>query len=213
MGKSILQGHRFSCKNVIPNMARNLLAIPLFGLMACAPLSRAPAAGAGAILISKWPGASRISVTSKSFASGGSIPLMYSSYGANVSPQLSWSALPAGTVSVFIACEDPDAPGPVPYVHWLVADVPGTLHELSETGKNRATTLEGGISGTTSSGTIGYFGPKPPPGDPPHHYHFEVFAVDTTLNVLDGFDRTAAIKALQGHVIGSGEIVRTFRHN
>jgi Raf kinase inhibitor-like YbhB/YbcL family protein len=67
--------------------------------------------------------------------------------------------------------------------------------------------------GSNSHSQLGYFGPRPPAAQPPHHYHFQVFALDTRLNLPTGFNRHTLIKAMQGHVVAKGEIVGTFTKN
>jgi Raf kinase inhibitor-like YbhB/YbcL family protein len=75
----------------------------------------------------------------------------------------------------------------------------------------RLTQPEGVLQGRTSRGSVGYFGPKPPVGDPPHHYHFQVFALDAKLDVPAGADRDQLLAAMQGHVLAAGELVGTYR--
>ncbi len=60
-------------------------------------------------------------------------------------------------------------------------------------------------------GSVGYTGPKPPVGDTAHHYHFQVFALDVeTLGLDPGANRDAVLKAMEGHVLGKGQIIGTF---
>jgi hypothetical protein len=65
--------------------------------------------------------------------------------------------------------------------------------------------------GSNSKSERGYFGPRPPAGDPPHPYHFQIFALDTTLDLPDGFNRHALLQAMRGHVLAEGELVGTFQ--
>ena len=60
-----------------------------------------------------------------------------------------------------------------------------------------------------SRGSIGYFGPRPPKGDPPHHYHFQIFALDAELRLPPGVDRHILADAMAGHVLAKGELVET----
>jgi Raf kinase inhibitor-like YbhB/YbcL family protein len=92
--------------------------------------------------------------------------------------------------------EDPDAPTPMPFVHWLV-------HGLSPT----TTLVSGGKTGKTTMRHDRFDGPAPPPGHGPHHYHFQVFALDRELGLDDGVGRTELLDAMEGHVIAAGEIV------
>ena len=63
------------------------------------------------------------------------------------------------------------------------------------------------LQGRNTRGSLGYFGPRPPVGDAPHHYHFQVFALDAVLPLGFGADRDQLLKAIQGHVLAKGEIV------
>jgi Raf kinase inhibitor-like YbhB/YbcL family protein len=75
----------------------------------------------------------------------------------------------------------------------------------------RLTEPAGALQGRNSRGQIGYIGPRPPAGDPPHHYHFQVFALDTTLAAPPALDREALLRAVEGHVLARGEHVGTFQ--
>lgn len=65
--------------------------------------------------------------------------------------------------------------------------------------------------GPNSSGQVGYKGPRPPAGDPPHHYHVQVFAIDRSLGLPPGADRDQVLSAIEGHVVASGQLVTTFK--
>ena len=132
-----------------------------------------------------------LAVTSPVIQSGAAIPKKYSAYHDNVSPALRWNAV-AGAKSYALVMEDPDAPTPTPFVHWMASNIPATTTSLAE------------------GGGAGYFGPRPPVSDGPHHYHFEVFALDTTLALPPNADRDALLKAATGHVIAKGELVGTY---
>jgi phosphatidylethanolamine-binding protein (PEBP) family uncharacterized protein len=67
------------------------------------------------------------------------------------------------------------------------------------------------LQGKTSRGSVGYFGPRPPVGDPPHHYHFQVLALDAELDVPPGSERDAVLAAAKGHVLAAGELVGTYQ--
>jgi Raf kinase inhibitor-like YbhB/YbcL family protein len=162
-------------------------------------------------------GGAAISVSSPAFANGTAIPPMHSEYEQKASPALSWTPGPAGTQSYALIMEDPDsktAPNPpIPVVHWVVWNIPAQTMSLRE-GLAKGPRLEDPKElrqGPGTSGIVGYFGPKPPPGDPPHHYHFQIFALDTELSLPVGADRDQVLKALAGHVIAKGDLVGTFK--
>jgi Raf kinase inhibitor-like YbhB/YbcL family protein len=77
--------------------------------------------------------------------------------------------------------------------------------------EERLTQWGNALQGATHTSQLGYYGPKPPADDPPHRYHFQVFALDTQLTLPSGFNRSALLKALRGHVVAFGEIVGTYQ--
>ena len=138
---------------------------------------------------------------------------MTSHSGSNgVSPSLRWKAVPQAK-SYLVICEDPDAKPITPFVHWVAWNIPATSTELPEGLQEQAqlTDPQGVRQGRTSRGNVGYMGPRPPVGDAPHHYHFQVFALDTLLDVPPGSDRDVVLQAAQGHVIAAGEIVGLYQ--
>jgi Raf kinase inhibitor-like YbhB/YbcL family protein len=109
--------------------------------------------------------------------------------------------------------EDPDAREPKPFVHWLVYNLPPSVEALPEglSSTPRLKEFEGALQGRTSRGNIGYFGPRPPKPDPPHHYYVQVFALDAMLPLDPGASREALLRAMDGHVVAAGQIVGTFK--
>jgi Raf kinase inhibitor-like YbhB/YbcL family protein len=142
----------------------------------------------------------------------GVIPRRYSEYYDGVSPRITWSAV-EGAQSYVVIMEDPDAKPITPFVHWLAWNIPGNYRHLPEglQEQERLTDPEGVHQGRTSRGTVGYLGPRPPVGDPPHDYHFQVFALDTVLSVAPGAERDELLAAMSGHVLAAGEVVGTYR--
>ena len=140
------------------------------------------------------------------------LPLAHAADGDNASPALSWQA-PEGAQSFVLLMEDPDAAEPKPFVHWIAYDLPASVTALRE-GLPTEPVLpdpKDVKQGTNSLGATGYFGPKPPVGDPPHHYHFQLFALDTpTLGLPPGATRDEVLAAMEGKVLAAGEIVGTF---
>ncbi|MTE01286.1 YbhB/YbcL family Raf kinase inhibitor-like protein [Paracoccus sp. YIM 132242] len=136
--------------------------------------------------------------------------------GDNASPALSWDGAPEGTRSFVIIAEDPDAREPKPFVHWLAYDIPASVTALRE-GLPTEPSLpdpEGVKQGANAMGSTGYTGPKPPVPDGPHHYHFQVFALDLpSLDLPPAADRAAVLAAMQGHVLAAGTVTGTFDRN
>jgi len=147
------------------------------------------------------------------FEKDGPIPLQYAADGDNASPAIEWSGTPEGTKSFVIISDDPDAAKPKPFTHWLAYDIPAATTKLREgiPGTPILQEPKEMKQGANSMGSIGYTGPKPPIGDPAHHYHFQVLALDIeTLGLEPGAKRDAVLKAMEGHVLGKGQIVGMF---
>ena len=146
-----------------------------------------------------------IAITSPAFAAGERIPKKhaYRPEGQNVSPALRWSGVPEGTKELALLCDDPDAPRPEPWVHWVLAGIPATATSLDEGAKV-------GTAGKNSWDENGWGGPLPPPGHGTHHYHFQLFAIDTRLDLKPGASKQALLKAIKGHVLDQGELVGTY---
>jgi Raf kinase inhibitor-like YbhB/YbcL family protein len=147
-----------------------------------------------------------LAVSSPKFAADGVIPDDYSSYGKSVSPPLAWGKGPYGTKSFALILEDPDAPTPVPFQHWLIWNIPATVTKIAE-GAPPTSAAEGKLMIVNRTG---YMGPRPPPG-PAHHYHFQVFALDRPLELAAGADRGALVDAMKGHVLAAGELIATYQ--
>ena len=142
------------------------------------------------------------------------IPPEHSAYAAGVSPALSWNKVD-GAQSYVLILEDPDARSVRPFVHWVAFNIPAEVTSLPKGLKeqSRLTDPKGLLQGKNSLGNVGYFGPRPPVGDPPHHYHFQVFAIDCKLDVPPGADRDEVIVAMAAHVLAAGELVATYQQS
>jgi Raf kinase inhibitor-like YbhB/YbcL family protein len=153
----------------------------------------------------------KLTLSSSSFAKGGAIPARYSEYADGVSPALSWTAVP-NAKSYAVIMEDPDAKPVTPFVHWLAWNIPAAITSLPEglQEQPRLTEPDGVLQGRTTRGTIGWTGPRPPVGDPPHHYHFQIYALDAMLDVPWGAERDTLLDAMKGHVLAKGELLGTY---
>jgi Raf kinase inhibitor-like YbhB/YbcL family protein len=181
---------------------RAVLALSLLAA-ACHAEGAAAADPALAIDRAETAARARLEVASPSFPANGAIPLLYSSYGDNVSPAVAWRGVPAGAKSLALMVEDPDAVSQKPFVHWVAWNLPpgGSL------GENAVPV--GAVQGKNGRGTTGWFGPHPP-GATPHHYHFQLFALDAPLALAAGAGREALLAAMKGHVLAKGEAVGLF---
>jgi len=152
-------------------------------------------------------------VRSDAFEEGREIPDEYSADGRNMSPSVAWSGVPSVAKSIVVIVEDPDAPPPqTPFIHWLVYEIAPTVERLQQDiPKVKQPEQPAGIvQGVNSAGSVGWFGPKPPKGDPPHHYHFQVFALDRTPKLEPGATRQQVLQAMSGHVVAKGQVVAMY---
>jgi Raf kinase inhibitor-like YbhB/YbcL family protein len=145
-----------------------------------------------------------ITVSSTAFNHHESIPALYTCDGENVSPPLAWKGIPAAALSIAVICDDPDAPAGT-WVHWVVYDLPPTADSLSERIRKNDSLPGGAKQGITDFRQTGYGGPCPPSGT--HRYYFKAYALDTMLNLPAGKSKKEIERAMQGHVIGYGELV------
>jgi len=115
--------------------------------------------------------------------------------GDNVSPQLSWSNVPAGTKSFAVTIFDEDAPTGSGWWHWLIFDIPSTVNELKTGAGNLDRNLSpaGAIQSTTDFKTQGYGGPCPPEGSTPHKYTVTIYALKTEKLGLDATANPALV--------------------
>jgi hypothetical protein len=105
--------------------------------------------------------------------------------------------------------EDAGVDRPEPIVHWVMYDINPAVTRLPQAMASEPT-VEFGSQGKNIRGQAGYIGPKPPAGQE-HPYHFEVFALNTRLN-LDpaNTDRNAVIAAMKGKVLASGDLIANY---
>ena len=151
-----------------------------------------------------------LTITSTSFASQQEIPVKHTCEGGDVSPPLAWSGLPAGTKSLALIVDDPDAPDPkaprTTWVHWVVYDIPPSATGLDEGAAHLPAGTQQGLNDWKRTG---YGGPCPPVGR--HRYFHKLYALDATLGSLGSPTKAALEKAMEGHVIGRAELVGTYQ--
>ncbi|AXK72805.1 YbhB/YbcL family Raf kinase inhibitor-like protein [Lysobacter sp. TY2-98] len=172
--------------------------------------SAAAAAKQAAVQRVDAKGAAAIHVTSPQIRADTPIPAHHTAYGDNLSPALAWTPV-QGAQSYALLLEDPDAPREQPFAHWVAWNIPGNVHTLPGSLPTRGspTAVRGMAQGRNDRDGTGYFGPRPPAGDAPHHYHFQIFALDRTLDLPAGATRDQVVAAMSGHVIAKGELVAT----
>jgi Raf kinase inhibitor-like YbhB/YbcL family protein len=128
------------------------------------------------------------------------IPVAFTCNGASLRPTVSWSQPPAGTKSIALLIDDPDAPSGM-FVHLLAVNIPPMQSSLA-----LSRPLPMGVSvGRNGTGKVGYFAPCPPNGM--HHYHFRVYALDRRAPDAQGLTRMTFLQAVKGHVLAQGELI------
>ena len=162
-----------------------------------------------------------VTINSTAFAVGQPIPTRHTADGENLSPPLAWSNLPAGTRQLALVCDDPDAPsrkkpGPKPWVHWVIYNIPPTATGLPEgvSAAELPPEVPGAAQGANSwpSGdNIGYRRPAPPPGTGPHRYYFKLYALDAELNLPACLDKDQLLAETKGHILAKGQFMGTYR--
>jgi hypothetical protein len=136
-------------------------------------------------------------LTIRAFREGDWIPKLHTCEGADLSPALEWEGEPQGAKSFALIVDDPDAPVGT-WNHWLLYDLPASVHTVSQ----GSPPGHAGLSGTNDFGRSGYGGPCPPKGHGPHRYFFRLYALDTaSLGLAAGAKRAALDHALEGHIL------------
>ena len=143
----------------------------------------------------------KMGVTSPVFQNNGMMPAVYSCEGSGVNPPLNVTNIPKNAKSLALIMHDPDAPMAGGFTHWVVWNL-NTTGEIPENFREAA-------QGFNSTQKQGYIGMCPPSGT--HHYHFMVFALDNYLRLYNNTDKATLEKAMEGHIIGKGEIVGLYQ--
>ena len=153
-------------------------------------------------------------LTTPDFQDGGVIPNKFTYAVKNfVSPKLEWSNVPAGTVSFALIFHDPDEAlhGHIEDVlHWLVFNIPGNARELPGNLAPDPKLSDGTIQANSVRGKPGYMGPGADAPGPYHHYTFELFALDTKLDLGPDATRADVLKAMDGHIVAKAVLVGRF---
>lgn len=139
-------------------------------------------------------------ITSPSFENNSDIPSKFTCEGNDVSPALVIENIPAGTKSLALIVDDPDAPGKT-WVHWVVYDIPVTnkIEEGSIPGKQ----------GINDFDREDWGGPCPPSGT--HRYYFKAYALDQMLGLDEGIDKISLEEAMEGHVLAKAEMMGLYK--
>lgn len=164
-------------------------------------------------------------LTTPAFRDGGTIPLKYTcaasmpppggpmNISLGVSPLLQWSNVPNGTQSFVLILHDADAHIAKAFEdipHWVVFNIPGDAVSLPEGLKPDAPLENGTMQGNNMMRRAAYQGPCAPSNHPPHHYAFELYALDKKLDLPQGAARDDIQKAMDGHVLAATVYIGIF---
>ena len=149
-------------------------------------------------------------LTTTAFQNGGFIGKKFTCDGPDISPALAWTEPPAGTKSLAVIVDDPDAPAGT-WVHWVLYDLPGDARELGEGVAKDRQLPDGARQGRNDFGKIGYNGPCPPKGGP-HRYFFKLYALDHKTSLKPGASKTELERAMKGHILGEAEVIGRLQH-
>jgi Raf kinase inhibitor-like YbhB/YbcL family protein len=202
---------------------RAITSIVVSGFLAALPLAaQQPAAGGAAPAAGAAPPAPAMVLTVQGFPDGGEIPVKFSQAapgvapGEGLSPAMSWTNVPAGTQSFVLNMRDLDVARnktTEDQAHWVVWNIPATAKGMTE-GQPKGAKLPDGSYQFSATGQM-YRGPGAAATGPRHHYMFEIYALDTKLDVTpaaDAFEsRTKVFAAMQGHVLGKAVYGGLFR--
>ncbi|MBN1391340.1 MAG: YbhB/YbcL family Raf kinase inhibitor-like protein [Sedimentisphaerales bacterium] len=185
----------------MPNKLAFLALIPMILFCCCKGKEQADSEAAGGEKM-------EIKVTSSAFAEGGLIPAKYTCDGSDISPPLQWEGVPEGTKSIALISDDPDAPMGT-WVHWVLFNLLADSNELEEDIPSDKTLPNGAKQGTTDFKRIGYGGPCPPSGT--HRYFFKIYALDTKLDLAASAKKSDLLKAMEGHILGQGQLIGKYK--
>jgi Raf kinase inhibitor-like YbhB/YbcL family protein len=148
-------------------------------------------------------------LTSPSFQQGAPIPVQHTCDSSNVSPKLQWTDVPAGTKSLALIADDPDAPMGT-WVHWVIYDLSPSLPGLPEAVDRSQFVLNGAKQGLNDFRHLGYGGPCPPSGKP-HRYFFKLYALDSEMALPPGATISQLEAAMQGHILARTDLMGTYQ--
>ncbi len=144
-----------------------------------------------------------LTLTSTSWEDGGEIPVKYASAGQSISPALSWTNVPMGTVEFVLIMNDPEpvlrGSATTDITHWIVAKIPATTTSLPEGAGSPQGQLPAGARQITP-----YRGPGAPAAGPPHHYTLTLYALNAPIELPDQAGRPEVMAAMEGKVLARG---------
>jgi Raf kinase inhibitor-like YbhB/YbcL family protein len=197
-----------------PSQAASPAASPGAALPSAAG-SPSPGAAVNVGLLFTGAPTSGFVLQSSAFAAGGDLPEQFScdDPSGGQTPPLSWSGAPASARAYALVDQDPDAGGQGnAFTHWLVYNIPSNVTQLDAAQPALPTLPNGALQGQNGRRVVGYMGACPPAGAAPHHYTFQLFALDRQLALQPGAAISELQSALNGHIVGQTELVALFGH-
>src|SRR4029453_5312274 len=145
-----------------------------------------------------------LTLTSTAWPDGGEIPQRHAGGAMGISPALTWTNVPMGTVEFVLIMNDPEpvtprgsATGDI--LHWMVVKIPATTTSLPEGAGSAGGQLPAGARQIRT-----YAGPGAGPAGPPHHYTLTLYALNAPLELVENVDRAAVMAAMEGKVLARG---------
>jgi Raf kinase inhibitor-like YbhB/YbcL family protein len=153
-----------------------------------------------------------LQLKSPAFSDGGTIPDQFASCEGlpDDSPILSWQAPPSGTQSFALIVTDPDTHFGA-FTHWLLFNIPPDTRELPQAIRKEDPTPNGTRQGLNDFGEIGYDGPCPP-GHSTHNYIFNLYALDTRLELPPRVEKKQLLEAMNKHILARGHLPGRYSH-
>ncbi len=141
-------------------------------------------------------------ISSSAFENGEKIPQIFTCDGQDISPHLLISDVPSEALSLALIMDDPDAPRGI-WTHWIMWNIPPQTIDIPE-----GDFVEDTVEGINSSGSQGYSGPCPQ--DKTHRYFFNLYALDTVLDLGADADLEELTAEMQGHIITEAKFFGTY---
>jgi Raf kinase inhibitor-like YbhB/YbcL family protein len=152
-----------------------------------------------------------LQLASPRFSEGEPIPIAFTAEGEDKAPPLQWGEVPAGTRSLALLVEDPDAPDPKHpqriWCHWVLYNIPPGTRGLPE-GATADTLPRGTREGLNDWQRVGYGGPCPPVGR--HRYIHRLLALDIVLPDMGHITRAQLLEAIKGHIVAEADLIGTY---
>jgi Raf kinase inhibitor-like YbhB/YbcL family protein len=159
----------------------------------------------------KAPARPGLTLTTTAFQDGGIVPEKYTQSVPNfVSPPLEWTNVPPNTQTFALIVHDLDVArqkSTTDVLHWMIFNIPGSAHSLMEGVPDSPQLPDGAVQGKNVRGKAGYLGPGAPSVGPNHHYAFELYALDSKVDLGPDASRDDLLKAMDGHILGKGVLV------